>query len=336
MSDHGELDPYDYRVVQEIAEHMIFPSPLQSVLETIGKPFDLVMTTMSSSKSTLGRRISGSIDHGVRRAINRSVILGGKIMRDRTVLARYRKLGYRLAQHQQVSTLPLEVRDRVADTFKVGNALLLTAEGFVLGAGASLAEMVPGAQIVIPTMVAFDVATSITLLSRQLVQLSSAYGYSVRRDRANAAHVLAAMVPPQHSREDGFVPIKVSAMTAAREAGEFAARVGMRAGEVGFKSAMEQLGKEAPQLVKLINMVVERLGVRISQKVFGMLVPMVGGAINGGINLAFQRTGHRTGKDYFRLLILGEQYGDETIKQILDAEIKKLQGNQQQPKSLPG
>jgi hypothetical protein len=329
-----EIEPYDRHLLHEIAVHMVFPSPMQILLDTIGKPFDRVMAALENRKSKLGGKISGGIDHGVRRAINKSVILGGKIMRDRTVVKRYRKAGYPLTTYRQVRELSLEARDRIAGTFNIGSALLVTTEGAVLGAAASLAEMAPGAQVVIPALIATDVAASMTLLSRHLVQLGSAYGFSVRQNRANVAHVLGAMVPQQLSYDEGFVPIKVSVMSAAKEAGEFAARVGLRAGEVGFKGAMDQLAKEAPQLIKLINIVVEKLGVRVSQKVFGLLVPMVGGAVNGGINLAFQRTGQRTGKDYFRLLILAEKYGDDTIKRVLDQEIEELRRSGKQRKRL--
>lgn len=331
-----DLDPYEQLLIREIARHMVHPSALQSALEMVGRPIDLVLSKLGQAEQGLSGRLSRSIEEGVRRAVNRSVTLGGKLMRDRSTLRRYRKAGLDVNSYSDVQVLDLEARDRVADGFDLSNAAILTTEGAVMGAAASLAEAVPGAQIVVPTLVASDVAASMTLLSRHLVQLASAYGFSVRHDQRNIAHVLGAMVPQQLSYDEGFVPLKIYVMNAAREAGDFAVKVGARAGQVGFGSAMQQLGKEAPQLIRLMNLVVERLGLRVSQKVFGMLVPVVGGAINGGINLAFQQTGHRTGKDYFRLQILGERYGDDVIKRLIDDEVARLRSDQAGPEGPAG
>jgi hypothetical protein len=283
----------------------------------VGRPIDLVMARLGQAEGGLPARMSRIVDEGVRRAVRRSVVLGGKLMRDRTVLAAYRRAGHELDSHAEIDGLDLEVRDRVANGFDRGNAAILMSEGALMGAAASLAEAVPGAQLVIPTLVASDVAASMTLLARHLVQLASAYGYSVRRDPANIAHVLGAMVPQQMSYDEGLVPLKIYVMNAAREAGEFVAKTGLRAGRAG-------LGHEAPQLVRLMNLVIERLGLRVSQKVLAMLVPIMGGVINGGVNVAFQQTGHRTGRDYFRMLILSQRHGDDVVRAALEREVARV------------
>lgn len=51
----------------------------------------------------------------------------------------------------------------------------------------------------------------------------------------------------------------------------------------------------------------------MTEKEFGMLVPALGIFVNGGLNVMFQQVGHTTAKDYFRLIILGEKYGNEKL-----------------------
>ena len=156
------------------------------------------------------------------------------------------------------------------------------------------------------------------------MQLGSAYGFSVENDRSNVVHILQAMVPHQFTYDEGFIPVKLAAMNAAREAGEFAARLGKEAGRIGFDRAVKQMSREAPQLVKLINYVAEKLGLRMSQKVFGVLVPLVGGAVNGSLNVAFQQAGHSTGMDYFRAVLLAGKYGEDRVRNAVQGEVKRL------------
>jgi hypothetical protein len=87
---------------------------------------------------------------------------------------------------------------------------------------------------------------------------------------------------------------------------------------------MRTVGRDAPQLVRLVNLVIERLGLRVSQKSLGMLVPLAGGAVNAALNVAFHQAGHITGADYFRLLVLSERYGEPAVRAALDAEIARL------------
>lgn len=65
----------------------------------------------------------------------------------------------------------------------------------------------------------------------------------------------------------------------------------------------------------------------MTEKEFGMLVPALGIFVNGGLNVMFQQVGHTTAKDYFRLIILGEKYGNEKIDKLLGEEIRLLKAN---------
>ncbi len=319
-----EMSAEERRILAEVAEHLVTPSPLQRLLDLAGKPVDAVMARLSRAGGRLLPRISEAVETGVRKAVQASIAGGVRFSRDATVLAELRRSGARVDSMAEVRGLSLAARDAAADAFAGRNAALVTGEGAVMGAAASLAEAMPGAQLVVPALVSADIATSLTLLSRHLVQLAACYGYSLREERGNLAHVLAAMAPQQYSHDEGFLPMKVYAMNAAREAGEFLVALGRTSSRVGFERAMQQLAREAPQLVRLVTTVMERLGVQVTEKAFGMLVPLAGGAVNGSLNLAFQLTGHRTGKDYFRLLVLTERHGREAVQEALAAETARL------------
>jgi len=317
------MEPYERRVIAEVAAHTVRPGPLQVVLDAAGAPFEAALRRLQSGRSRLARRTSEAIDRAVRTAVERSLELGGRLSGDETVLRTHRRLGHRIEHHDDIASLSLEARDRAADRFLRSGSLLIGGEGVALGAAATVAEALPFAQLAVPTLIASDVIASTTLLGRHLVQLGSAYGYSVARDPANRAHVLAAMVPQQASWDEGFLPAKVMVMNAAREAGDFVVKLGRSAGTVGFEEALRVMTKDAPQLVKLVNLVVEKLGLRASQKALGMLVPIAGGAINGALNLAFQQAGHVTGKDYFRILVLSDRYGPAAVRAALEHEFER-------------
>jgi hypothetical protein len=92
------------------------------------------------------------------------------------------------------------------------------------------------------------------------------------------------------------------------------------------------LEREAPQMIRLITTVAERLGVTVTQKELGILVPVAGAVLNGSINLAFQQVSHQTAKDYFRRLLLEDRYGDELIAVAISSEIEELRTKSKHPR----
>jgi len=55
--------------------------------------------------------------------------------------------------------------------------------------------------------------------------------------------------------------------------------------------------------------------------------PIAGAVLNSSINLAFQRVGHQTAKDYFRRLLLEERYGEELVAYAISQEIEAIRRN---------
>lgn len=330
MEDGGQIatgmTDYERRIVAEIAGHVVRPGPLQSLLDALGAPFEAALKRLQSGRGRLARRTSEAIDRALRSGVHRAVLLGARSAGEGRVVAAYRRAGLPLASTEAVAEHGLEARDRVAERLRRGGAVALGGEGLVLGAATTAAEVLPFAQLAVPTLVAADVAASTTLLGRHLVLLAGVYGYPLSGDPGNLAHVLAAMVPQQYSWDEGFVPAKIAVAGAAREAGGFVARLSRQTAAVGFDQAMRALGRDAPQLIRLINLVVERLGLRVTQKSLGMLVPLAGGAVNAALNVAFHQAGHTTGVDYFRLQVLSQRHGEAAVRAAVDREIVRLRG----------
>jgi hypothetical protein len=213
--------------------------------------------------------------------------------------------------------MPLSQLDAVADSFRWGSSLLLGAEGAILSGATTLAEGIPGAQLVIPSLILTDVTSSMTLLSRHTCRIATAYGYSSKKPE-NLPHLVAAMAPQTESSDEGYLALKTAVVTSIRESGQFMAR---SASMVLDRKVLE---KEAPQMIRLITYVADRLGVVLTQKELGVLVPIAGAVLNSSINVAFQQVGHQTAKDYFRRVLLEDRYGEELVAYAIQEEINLL------------
>src|SRR5204863_3533491 len=214
--------------------------------------------------------------------------------------------------------MPLSQLDAVADSFRFSSSLLLGLEGALLGGATTMAEGIPGAQLVIPSLILTDITSSMTLLSRHTCRLATAYGYSSRK-LENLPHLMAAMAPQSDSSDEGYLALKTAVVTSIRESSQFMART------ASVMLDRQLLEREAPQMIRLITYVADRLGIVITQKELGILVPIAGAVLNSSIIVAFQRVGHHTAKDYFRRLLLEDRYGEELVHFAVQQEIAALQ-----------
>src|SRR5206468_2123949 len=136
--------------------------------------------------------------------------------------------------------------------------------GALLGGATTMAEGIPGAQLVIPSLILTDVTSSMTLLSRHTCRIATTYGYSSRNPE-NLAHLVAAMAPHADSSDEGYLALKTAVVTSIRESGQFMART------AGMVMDRQLLEREAPQMIRLITYVADRLGIVITQKELGIL-----------------------------------------------------------------
>jgi hypothetical protein len=126
------------------------------------------------------------------------------------------------------------------------------------------------------------------------------------------------MAPQSETSDEGYIALKAAVLTSIRESGQFVART------AGMMLDRKVLEREAPQLIRLIAYVAERLGIVVTQKELALLVPVAGAVLNSSINIAFQKVGHQSAKDYFRRLILNDRYGEEIVSFALEEEVQAM------------
>jgi len=308
---------YEQQVIREIAIHRIQPNSLQRLLDKVGKPVGKLMKVARQSTNPAVRTVTDHIQGWVQEGLIKTVQAANRITRPREVLRRFRTRGVHAADIESLRYLPLSQLDEVADSFKLGSAMMLGAEGALLGGATTLAEGIPGAQLVIPSLILTDVTSSMTLLSRHTCRVASAYGFSSKASE-NLPHIIAAMAPHADATDEGYLTIKTAVVTSIRESSQFMART------AGMVIDRKMLEREAPQMIRLITYVGDRLGVVITQKELGILVPVAGALLNSSINVAFQQVGHQTAKDYFRRLLLEERYSEEVVSVAIQQEIDAL------------
>ena len=311
------LTEYEEAVIKEIAHHIVQPNLVQKALAQAGKPVAFILDQARSLKYF--DMVSKKIDYAIEKCLRGSVLLANKTYTEASVLSEFAKAGLDVS-YGEVKDSKLEIKDKVADSFSVSNGVILGAEGAAMGAATTLCEGIPGAQLLIPTLIAADVSSSMVFLSRQICQIATSYGYA-STDPQNIPHLIAAMAPQTDTSDEGYFAAKAAVLEMNRAASMFS-------GQFTGRRLQEAMAKgELPGLIRTIAYVAKRLGVVITQKELGMLVPIAGALINGSVNVAFQQVGHATAKDYFRKMHLINRHGEEQITQKISREIEKLKGS---------
>lgn len=316
---------YERRVVHEIARHQVQPNAVQRILETIGKPVGRLFQYARDSQNPALKGISERVQGWIQEGLIKTVQAANRFTGTEEITRRVEAMDIHVADIESMRYLPMSKLDQIADSFKMSNRVLLGLEGALLGSATTLAVGVPGAQLVIPSLILADVTASITLLSRQTCIIAGVYGFTPKNPE-NLPHVLAAMAPQTATSDEGYLAIKTAIVGSIRETSRFVA------GTAGVMIDRQLLEREAPQMIRLIASVTERLGVTVTQKELGILVPVAGAVLNGSINLAFQQVTHQTAKDYFRRLLLEDRYGDELIAVAISSEIEEIRARKANPR----
>ena len=309
---------YEQQVIRELAVHRIRPNAVQRLLDGVGRP---VTKLMSIGRKSQNKALRGFADHvhgWIEEGLIKTFRAANKLANTKDIARKYAARGIQVGEDfESLRYMPLSQLDAVVDSFRWGSSFLLGAEGALLGSAATMAEGIPGAQLVIPSLILTDITSSMTLLSRHTCRIATAYGYSSRRAE-NLPHLVAAMAPHTESSDEGYLAMKTAVVTSIRESGQFMART------TGMLLDRQLLEREAPQMIRLITYVADRLGIVITQKELGVLVPIAGAVLNSSINVAFQQVGHQTAKDYFRRLLLEDRYGEELVGFAIQEEIDML------------
>src|SRR2546426_6756009 len=309
---------YEQQSSRELAVHGVHPNTINRLLEGAGRPLLKLISVGRNSKNRALRGVADHLHGWIEEGLIKTFRVANKLSNTKDISKRYAARGINVGtDFESLRFMPLSQLDAVADSFSWGSTFLLGAEGALLGSATTLAEGIPGAQLVIPSLILTDVTSSMTLLSRHTCRIATTYGYSSRNPK-NLAHLVAAMAPHADSSDEGYLALKTAVVTSIRESGQFMART------AGMVMDRQLLEREAPQMIRLITYVADRLGIVITQKELGILVPIVGAVLNSSINVAFQQVGHQTAKDYFRRVILEDRYGEELVSYAIRQEIETL------------
>lgn len=310
---------YEQHVIRELAMHRVQPNAIQRVLDGVGKPMAKLMNFGRRSHNRTVRSLSDHIHGWIEEGLIKTFRAANKLSNTKDIAKRYAARGIQVGDDfESLRFMPLSQLDAVADTFRWSSSLLLGVEGALLGSATTMAEGIPGAQLVIPSLILTDVTSSMTLLSRHTCRIATAYGYSSKKAE-NLPHLMAAMAPQTENTDEGYLALKTAVVTSIRESAQFMSRT------TSVVLDRQLLEREAPQMIRLIAYVADRLGIVITQKELGVLVPIAGAVLNSSINVAFQQVGHQTAKDYFRRLLLEDRYSEELVTYAVQQEIAVLQ-----------
>ncbi len=311
-SDPNEL--YARRVVAEMALHIHEPNSLQRFFERTGRPLEAAMRRAESWP--VFHKIPPTVEKGIASALQSTVTVANKTIPFQSIQLAFLKKGVRVESFEDIAELPLEVRDEVADSLLVRDSMLIGAEGVIMGLAAGICAWAPGAQFILPGVVASDVYASMTFLSRHSSLLAGVYGYSPT-EAENVTHVLASMVP---LTRDDFMGQKSEGRANLQTVAENA-RLDLLSHSTR-KVDVLMFSKSSKHMIKLIQQVSGRLKLILTEKQLGMLVPFLGVALNSGVNMAFQQVAHTASRDYFRRLELNALWGEAevnaTVLQALD------------------
>src|SRR5215470_6148511 len=312
---------YEQQVIRELALHRVQPNAIHRLLEGVGRPMSKLFEIGRHSKSKTLRVLTDHIHGWIEEGLIKTFRAANRLANTKDISRKYAARGIHVgADFESLRFMPLSQLDAVADSFRWGSSFLLGAEGALLGSATTMAEGIPGAQLVIPSLILTDVTSSMTLLSRHTCRIATAYGYSSKK-LENLPHLMAAMAPQTEASDEGYLALKTAVVTSIREAGQFMSRT------TGILLDRQLLEREAPQMIRLITYVADRLGIVVTQKELGILVPIAGAVLNSSINVAFQQVGHQTAKDYFRRLLLEDRYGEELVTYAIQQEIAALKNS---------
>ncbi len=303
----SRLTDFERSVLDEIARRQVHPPTLKTILALMGKPVGQVQQLARSSRLPLLRRAVAGLDQKIVQALIKAIDIARRTDFTRHPRELLRENGYPAGK---LSEQDFEVRDFIAAKTRVRNTLVLGSQGAGFGALCSLAEMSPLSALTIPAILLSDVMFSITLLARNTAQVAACYGYDAGAPEF-MPHLLAAMTPQAYTDDEGYLVTKSVLLSAIRESSRFLAQ---NAGRALSQKAFE---RNAPQLLRLMQAVAARLGIVLAEKEMALLMPVLGAALNGSLNIAFQRLGHVTAMDYFRVMTLEEKYGRDVIQREL-------------------
>src|SRR3989441_6567842 len=218
---------YEQQVIRELAVHRVQPNAVHRLLEGVGRPMSKLLRFGRNSKSRTLRGLADHVHGWIEDGLIKTFRVANRLANTKDISRKYASRGIHVGDDfESLRYMPLSQLDAVADSFRWGSSFLLGVEGALLGSATTMAEGIPGAQLVIPSLILTDVTSSMTLLSRHTCRIATVYGYSSRNPQ-NLPHLVAAMAPQSENSDEGYIALKTAVVTSSRrqlQSGRYGAR----------------------------------------------------------------------------------------------------------------
>lgn len=296
------MNDYERHVWQELLKTKAQPPSLATRLsQTLtGRVRRLLEVAQGAPDSPLGTLLT-RIQSVAREVIIHTLERSATAHQYARVESTLRTFGSQATSASEIRLLPLQIKDAAARRLAQEGTVTVAAQGALAGLTASLCELIPGLQALTVATILADMAASIYLLAQNAVRIGYSYGYSVDEPE-DLPHFLVAMAP--HTRDAALIEAKLMAYTALRESG------GKLAASVAGHASVRLLAAENPAVGRLLDAVVARLALRLSERQWGLLIPVAGAAVQGAVNAGFARAGSMEAVRYFQHLHLLDRYGE--------------------------
>lgn len=255
----------------------------------LGKKIPKAEEVAETGKATINKAMAGlhimTVDFGL------------NSVSAQTVVKRFQKAGHDVESLDDIRALDLRACDTVGASKKQRYVLAGAVEGSASSlavTGLTVSSTVSGGVGVgvAAAAVATDVVAVLTGMGRIIASVAANYGYDTRLpDEAVFASGVLAYSTAGNASE------KAAAMAALSRLTQNMMR----------KATWEQLTKH--QLVKVVEAVFKALGVKLTHKKLAQAIPVVGVAINGGLNAKMANDTVERAHTAYRLRFLTEKYG---------------------------
>jgi hypothetical protein len=305
--DWNDADAYERRAYERLIAEVNKPSTRYA--RAAGRLSESVGGAARRVAERLPNRVTDVADDALRTAMDglRDLTLepAMRSVRFELVAAAYANAGHEVASLDEVQVLPLRVIDDVMPGLRWRYAAGTAAEGAVAGAVISGGELLatfgsvagagagaaPGGGAIVSAM-AVDAATVVGAMARVVAHVGAYHGYDCRR----AEESLFALSVINWSSA-GTSAAKVEAYLALSKLTQQLAR----------SATWAVLGEHV--LVQAIQKLYARLGVRLTQRKLGQLVPVAGITIGAGMNAAILSKVAADALTAYRVRYFVEKYG---------------------------
>ncbi|MFH1438706.1 MAG: EcsC family protein [Pseudomonadota bacterium] len=294
MNENKDFSDYEMRIMRLVVVWHQHPSFFSRALAALGTPVEKLILSLPEWGRT---QISGAVNEGLKNCLDlsRQTFDAPNIWRK---LAR--KAG--MTQIKRFDDIPLEILDEQAKGYGMSNRLPVILSGVATGLIG-----LPGAII--------DIPASITIFFRNIQTVCACYGIDPS-DPSNVPYYMWLMTsgspaPEDDSTDTGYIMTRLGLGLMVKEAQEFIV-------SAAGKDLARTIAKESsPVLIKLINKLLQRLGIQMTEKVAATVVPLVGAIAAAGINTAFSRDIHMNACMAGRTKYLCEKYGESRVRGLL-------------------